>query len=290
MSMRIVSTLLFAALVVFSVPVAPVLGAEDPVVATVNGEDIHLAEVKGAYKNLPQQYQQVPFETIFAGLIDSLIDARLATADARTKKIHENKEFNEQMAQVERQLLQRMMLNLVVKEGVTDAAVKARYDAAAKELAASEQVSARHILLKTEDDAIAVIAELKKGGDFVELAKKKSTGPSAATGGDLGFFGKGQMVPVFEKIAFALKKGEYTETPVKSQFGWHVIKVGDRKKQDVPSFEKMEPTIRSELSQAAGIAYITSLREGAKIERFNADGSPKEDAKPATGGKAKKAP
>ena len=284
MSMRIVSTLLFAALVVFSVPVAPVLGAEDPVVATVNGEDIHLAEVKGAYKNLPQQYQQVPFETIFAGLIDSLIDARLATADARTKKIHENKEFKEQMA------LQRIMLNLGVKEGGTDAAVKARYDAAAKELAASEQVSARHILLKTEDDAIAVIAELKKGGDFVELAKKKSTGPSAATGGDLGFFGKGQMVPVFEKIAFALKKGEYTETPVKSQFGWHVIKVGDRKKQDVPSFEKMEPTIRSELSQAAGIAYITSLREGAKIARFNADGSPKEDAKPATGGKAKKAP
>ena len=85
MSMRIVSTLLFAALVVFSVPVAPVLGAEDPVVATVNGEDIHLAEVKGVYKNLPQQYQQVPFETIFAGLIDSLIDARLATADARKK-------------------------------------------------------------------------------------------------------------------------------------------------------------------------------------------------------------
>ena len=127
MSMRIVSTLLFAALVVFSVPVAPVLGAEDPVVATVNGEDIHLAEVKGAYKNLPEQLEQVPFNEIFAGLIDSLIDARLATADARPKTIHEHKEFKEQMAQVERQLLQRMMLNLVVKEGVTDAAVKARF-------------------------------------------------------------------------------------------------------------------------------------------------------------------
>ena len=269
MSMRIVSTLLFAALVVFSVPVAPVLGAEDPVVATVNGEDIHLAEVKGAYKNLPQQYQQVPFETIFAGLIDSLIDAQLATADARTKKIHENKEFKEQMAQVERQLLQRMMLNLVVKEGVSDAAVMARYDAAAKELAASEQVSARHILLKTEDDAIAVIAELKKGGDFVELAKKKSTGPSAATGGDLGFFGKGQMVPVFEKIAFALKKGEYTETPVKSQFGWHVIKVEERRLSAPPSFEDSQTEISRQMAKDYVFELMEKLRESAEISRFD---------------------
>ena len=287
---RFVSAMFVAALVAVTVQVGPVLGAENPVIATVNGEKIHLSEVKDAYQNLPQRYQQVPFEAILPGLIDSLINARLATADARSKKIHESKEFKEQMVRVERQLLQRVMLNRVVKEGVTDAAVKARYEAAAKDLAATEQVSARHILLKTEADAKAVIVEIDKGGDFAELAKKKSTGPSAATGGDLGFFGKGQMVPAFEKIAFSLKKGEYTKMPVKSQFGWHVIKVEDRKKADIPSFEKMGPTIRNELSQAAGIAYITSLRKGAKIVRFNADGSPKEDAKPAAGGKDPKAP
>jgi len=285
--MRLVPAPLFVALVVVAMASAPALGAEDPVVATVNGDNILLSEVKGAYANLPDQYKQVPFEGIYPGLVDSLIDARLATADARSKNMSEDKEFKQQMARVERQLLQRVMLSRVIKEYVTEDAVKARYDAAAKELTGAEQVSARHILLKTEDDAKAVIAEVDKGGDFAELAKKKSTGPSAATGGDLGFFGKGQMVPAFEKVAFSMKKGEHTKTPVKSQFGWHVIKVEGRKKQDVPTFEEMAPKLRNELSQEAGIAYIGKLREGAKIARFNADGTPRKDVMPIAGGNAK---
>ena len=287
MAMRLVPAPLFVALVVVAMASAPALGAEDPVVATVNGDNILLSEVKGAYANLPDQYKQVPFEGIYPGLVDSLIDARLATADARSKNMSEDKEFKQQMARVERQLLQRVMLSRVIKEYVTEDAVKARYDAAAKELTGAEQVSARHILLKTEDDAKAVIAEVDKGGDFAELAKKKSTGPSAATGGDLGFFGKGQMVPAFEKVAFSMKKGEHTKTPVKSQFGWHVIKVEGRKKQDVPTFEEMAPKLRNELSQEAGIAYIGKLREGAKIARFNADGTPRKDVMPIAGGNAK---
>jgi len=285
--MRLVPAPLFVALVVVAMASAPALGAEDPVVATVNGDNILLSEVKGAYANLPDQYKQVPFEGIYPGLVDSLIDARLATADARSKNMSEDKEFKQQMARVERQLLQRVMLSRVIKEYVTEDAVKARYDAAAKELTGAEQVSARHILLKTEDDAKAVIAEVDKGGDFAELAKTKSTGPSAATGGDLGFFGKGQMVPAFEKVAFSMKKGEHTKTPVKSQFGWHVIKVEGRKKQDVPTFEEMAPKLRNELSQEAGIAYIGKLREGAKIARFNADGTPRKDVMPIAGGNAK---
>jgi peptidyl-prolyl cis-trans isomerase C len=260
MFMRFASAIFFAVGLVVTAAVEPVLGAENPVVATVNGAEIRLSEVKGAYENLPQQYKQVPYEAIFPGLVDSLIDARLAMADARAKKVQEEKEFKEQMVRVERQLLQRMMLNRVIKEAVTDAALKARYDAVAKELAAGEQVKARHVLLKTEADAKAVIALLDKGGDFAELAKTKSTGPSASSGGDLGFFGKGQMVPAFEKAAFSVEKGTYTETPVKTQFGWHVIKVEDRKKQDVPSFEKMEPSLRSELSQQAGIDYRAPLK------------------------------
>ncbi|MDA1090835.1 MAG: peptidylprolyl isomerase [Proteobacteria bacterium] len=286
--MRFASALVIVAVFVFAAPVAPVLGAENPVIATVNGAEIHLSDAQAAYQNLPQQYKQVPFEAIFPGLVDSLVDARLATADARAQKLQEDKAFKEQMVRIEGQLLQQMMLAKVIKEGVSDAAVKARYDAAAKELANEEQVKASHILLKTEADAKAVVAELNKGGDFAELAKKKSTGPSAPSGGDLGFFGKGQMVPEFEKVAFTMKNGEFTKTPVQTQFGWHVIRVEDRKKQDVPSFEKMAPSLRSELSQEAGIAYITKLRVGAKIARFNSDGSPQKDAEPTAGGKATK--
>ena len=161
--------------------------------------------------------------------------------------------------------------------GRGDAEVKARYEAEAKKLANIEQIKARHILVKTEDGAKAIIAELKGGGDFAELAKKKSTGPSATDGGDLGFFGKGQMVPAFEKAAYALNAGAFSETPVKTQFGWHVIKVEERKKADIPSFEEMEPAIRDRLSQDAGSAYIMKLRKEAKITRFNADGSPRKD-------------
>ncbi len=277
---RLASAVSFAAVLFVWTAAGPVSAAEDPVVATVNGAEIRLSDVKSAHRRLPDQYQRVPFEAIYPGLVDSLIDTRLAAAAARFRKLHEEKEFKDQMARIEEQVLQRMMLSRVIEEGVSDADVKARYEAVTKEWTGGEQVKARHVLLKTEDDAKAVIADLKKGGDFGELAKKRSTGPSASDGGDLGFIGKGQMVPAFEKATFALNTGEYTETPVKTQFGWHVIKVEDRRKEEAPSFEKREPNLRNQLSQEAGTAYIGKLRNRAKITRFKADGSKMDESKP----------
>lgn len=250
-----------------------VSAAEDPLVATVNGYEIHLSKVKEAHDRLPQQYRQVPFETIFSGLVDSLIDVRLAATDARAVNLHKEQEFKDKMTRIEEQVLQRMALSRAIKAGVTAANLKARHEAMNKDLAGNEQIQASHILLEKEEDAQAVIQELKKGGDFADLAREKSTGPSASKGGDLGFFSQGQMVPAFEEVAFKMKKGEFTETPVKTQFGWHIIRVVDRKKIDVPSFEEMEPTLRNQLSQEAGAAYITRLRSKAKITRFKADGS-----------------
>lgn len=274
---RIASAALLA-LVVTAAGSHPVFAAEDPVVANVNGHDIHLSEVRSAHQRLPQQYQQVPFETIFPGLVDSLIDSRLAAADARRQNLHQGQEFKDQMARIEDQVLQRMVLSKTITEAVSDAALKSRYKEVAEEMSGGEQVKARHILVKTEDKAKAVIADLKKGGDFTALARERSTGPSASDGGNLGFFGRGQMVPAFEAAAFKLKKGAYTETAVKTQFGWHVIMVEDRKKATVPSFEEAEQNLRNELSQEAGTAYINLLRGMAKITRFNADGSPLDGA------------
>ena len=256
----------------------PVSAAEDdPLVATVNGVEIHLSQVKKAHARLPEQYQRVPFAAIYPGLVDSLIDSRLAAEDARRQNLQDTPKFKAQMARIEEQVLQRMALTKVIADKVSDAEVKARYEAEAKKLADVEQIKVRHILVKTEESAKAIIAELKNGEDFAELAKKKSTGPSASDGGDLGFFGKGQMVPAFEQAAYALKSDAFSETPIKTQFGWHVIKVEERKKADIPSFEKMAPAIRDELSQDAGSAYIMKLRKGAKIVRFNADGSSRKD-------------
>ncbi len=135
--------------------------------------------------------------------------------------------------------------------------------------------------METEGKATEIISDLKKGEDFAELAKKRSTGPSASAGGDLGFFSFDQMVPEFAKAAFALDKGQFTETAVKTQFGWHVIKVEDRRAAKPPTVEEVSETLRAELAREIGNAYLQGLREKADVQRFNPDGSPLKD-----GGKA----
>jgi peptidyl-prolyl cis-trans isomerase C len=151
------------------------------------------------------------------------------------------------------------------------------YDQAVKEMGKEEEVHARHILLKTEDEAKAVLADLKKGGDFEKLAKEKSTDPSAKTnGGDLGYFGKGQMVPEFADAAFKLNKGDLSE-PVKSQFGWHVIRSEDKRTKPVPEFDKVKPQLEQFVVRNAQASLIKKLRDEAKIEKLPA---PDEKAAP----------
>ena len=135
-------------------------------------------------------------------------------------------------------------------------------------------MSARHILVEKEDDAKAIIAALDKGADFATLAKEKSTDPAKDNGGDLGFFSREDMVPEFADAAFKLQKGEYTKTPVHSQFGWHVIKVEDRRTAAPPSFEDSKQQLTNELAREVIGAKIKDLRSGAKIEMFALDGSP----------------
>ena len=132
---------------------------------------------------------------------------------------------------------------------------------------------ARHILVKSEDEAKAVIKELDGGADFAKLASEKSIGPSKAQGGDLDYFGRGQMVKEFEDAAFGLEAGAYTETPVRTQFGWHVIKVEDKRKSEPPTFEEAESALGQEMSQEIAEALMRELTEKATIQRFELDGS-----------------
>lgn len=276
------ATLVFAAVCVSQ---SGTLLAEDkdPVVAVVNGHKIMKSHIEEAQQLLPRQYQQVPLEQIYPALVDSLIDTHLAAADARTKKMDQDKDFRSRMSRIEEQLLQRMVLEKEMTAAISDEALKKRYDKMVTGMASNEEVHARHILLKTEDDAKAVIKELSKGADFAELAKKKSTGPSGPNGGDLGFFGKGQMVPEFEKAAFAMSKGAVSPDPVKTQFGYHVIKVEERRKAEVPKYDAVVEQLRGEISQERGSAYVEKLRSGAKVTRFALDGKPLDEpkAKPA---------
>jgi len=180
------------------------------------------------------------------------------------------------MARLEEQVLQRVLLERQINEQITETALREAYDKMIADAVTAEQINARHILVESEADAKQVIEELNGGADFAELAKTKSTGPSGPKGGDLGYFEKGQMVPEFSEAAFALKIGEFTKEPVKTQFGWHVIKLEDRRTAEPPSFEASQDQLKAQLSQQIGSVYIKGLRETATIERFKMDGTPEE--------------
>ena len=245
--------------------------AGNKVVGKVNGIDIKYLDIIEAQKLLPEQYRKVPIEQIFPTLLDSIIDTYLTAADGRLKNIHNSADFKKEMMRIERQLLQRSAITQAINKSVTDAALQDAYSKMKIENKGNEEIHARHILVKEEKTAIAIIAELDKGKKFAELAKIKSTGPSAKNGGDLGYFGRGQMVPEFEKAAFAMDKGSYTTTPVKTQFGYHVIKQEDRRARVIPSFAEIEEGLRSQLSQVAGAQYMAELRKKAKIEKFSVE-------------------
>ena len=247
------------------------MAADSPVVATVNGKAITRADVESARENLPREYREIPLEQIYPMLLSTMIDSKLIAADARNRKLDKDAAFKAQLATVMDQLLERYAMRKHIETAVTDAKLKTMYDARAT--AGTVEVHARHILLKTADDAVAVIKMLDGGADFADVAKQKSTGPSAPQGGDLGFFGPGQMVPEFEEAAFKLKDGAYSREPVQTQFGFHVIKVEERRSATPPTFEESKEELRAEAAQKAGTEFVEALRAKAKIERFNLDGT-----------------
>jgi peptidyl-prolyl cis-trans isomerase C len=164
--------------------------------------------------------------------------------------------------------MREVYLTREVEAGVTEAALRERYDAMVAAFPAGEEVNARHILMENEDDARAVIAALDEGGDFAELAGEKSIGPTSSRGGDLGYFSRDQMVPEFSEAAFALETGAYTKDPVQTQFGWHVILLEDRRNQAPPTFEASEEKLREEVERSVVEGLITGLRDGATVELF----------------------
>jgi peptidyl-prolyl cis-trans isomerase C len=248
--------------------------AADPVVATVNGKEIHRSDVDAARQDLPQQYQSFPFEVVYPPLLERLIDGKLLVAEGRQQGLASDPEVKARLARLEDQVIQNVYLTRAVKAKLTDDVLKARYAELLKSTPPEQEVHARHILTKTEEDAKAVIVELKGGADFVEVAKKRSTGPEAAEGGDLGFIKRGDVVAEFAEAAFALKPGQFTETPVKTQFGWHVIKVEEFRKASPPSFEEAKAELERDASRDTVTEIVNDLRSKAKIVRFNADGSP----------------
>ncbi len=244
----------------------------DPIVATVDGAPIYRSDVLAVQRTLPAQFQQLPIEVLFPAVVERLIDTKLVVNAGRKDGLAADAEVKRRMAGMEDRVIQEVYVTRQVEAAVNDKAVRERYDQLSKTTPAKEEISARHILVQTEQQAKDVIADLKKGGDFAEIAKSKSIDPSGKqNGGDLGFFGREEMVPEFSEAAFKLKDGETTTAPVKSQFGWHVIKVEGRR-TSAASLDEMREQITNDMSQEVVTGLVGKLREGAKVERFGLDG------------------
>ena len=238
---------------------------ENPVVARVNGEDILRSEVFDLAQTLPPQFQQQLLQ-IYPLLVQRLVDFKLANEAGHAAGLADDAEVKERVARLTNQVIREVWIERAVEARMTEEALQASYADYLKENPPVKEQQARHILVETEEDARAIIGELDGGADFAELAKERSTGPSGPRGGDLGYFTDDQMVPEFSAAASALEPGEYSKDPVQTQFGWHVIKVEDRRETPAPSFEEIEAQLRNELQRDNVESVLSELREKAEVE------------------------
>lgn len=245
---------------------APVFAADDAVVAKVGDLEIHQSELDLAVQNLDPQLQQLPDEQKRVAALSGAIDVKLLAKDAVAEGMKDTEDFKKRMDYIADRELHNTYFRKYVVDAVTADEVKARYEKEIAALPKQEEVHARHILVKTEEEAKAVIAELDGGKDFAEIAKEKSEDSNKSDGGDLGWFTKGRMVPEFEEAAFGLEKGAYTKTPVKSQFGFHVIKLEDRRDVQPPALDQVEQQVRQLVMRDKYVALIEKAKAAQKVE------------------------
>ncbi len=260
----------FVACLFFLLGATPAFAQDEggDVVARVNGMEVTRDEVATAILQLPAEYQQVPMEILWQPILDQVIDRKLLAAAADESGLDEGEEFNQQINMMREELLQQLYLQQQVDEGLTTEALDEAYErfvADFEAAGAGEEVHARHILVTTEDEANAVIGRLDDGEDFETVAMETSIGPSGPDGGDLGFFRKEDMVPEFGDAAFALEEGEVSGA-VQSPFGWHVIKVEERRQAEAPAMEEVAGDLSNQVAQELITEEIERLRADADIE------------------------
>ncbi|OHV78295.1 peptidylprolyl isomerase [Ensifer sp. LCM 4579] len=265
-------TLALAALVAI-VAAGGVARAEenDPIVAKVGDQEIRQSELDLAISSLDPQLERMPEEQKRAAALSSVIDVKLLAKDAEKEGLQNDEAYKQRIAFLTERELHNAFFKKHVVDAITEDDVKARYEKEIAAIPVQEEVKARHILVKTEEEAKEIIKELDAGKSFVDLAKAKSTDPNKDDGGDLGYFTKGRMVPEFEAAAFALEKGAYTKEPVKTQFGYHVILVEDKRPQAPPTLEQVEPQVRQLVMRDKYLALLASAKESTEVEISDAE-------------------
>jgi peptidyl-prolyl cis-trans isomerase C len=258
-------------------PAAPA----DPVVATVNGQKIHMSDIQTAAQQLPQQYQQLPQDQIYNMLLNQEIDRKALLIAAKKENLESNPQVAAIMAAAADDKLENAYLQQQVIAQVTPAAIQAEYNKDYAGKPGPAQVEARHILVPTQAQAQDIISQLDKGADFAKLAQKYSQDPSGKTGGELGWFSQNEMVKPFADAAFALQPGKYTETPVQTQFGWHVILLEGKRQGPTPALADVQDQIQQQLADAVFKATLKAVTAKVKVQTFNPDGSTPTPAAPS---------
>ena len=245
----------------------------DPVVAKVNGEPVYQSDVDRQAAEIAPTMQGAPPSLIRRTARQRVIESLLIYDAAEAAGFDRQPDFQRQLAQQRRTLLTQYYMLSYLQERIDNARIQALYKENYPDGKGKLEIHASHILVADEDAARTVIAELDKGGDFAALAEQHSIGPTKSRGGDLGTFGKGSMVPAFEKAAFALEPGSYTAEPVKTRFGWHIILLHSKERPPAPDFTQVQGPLARQLSEQILRKHLDELSAGAQIELLNADGT-----------------
>jgi peptidyl-prolyl cis-trans isomerase C len=275
-----------AAVIVAASVVATFAQAPDPVIAKVNGVEIHQSDLTMAEEDIGQNLPQGGEDAKRDYLVSYLSDMILLAQAAEERRLQDDPAFKRRATLARNKVLMETLLQSEGKKSLTDQALHAVYDDAVKQMGNEEEVHARHILFRVasptdekaskeaEDKVKAVIARIKKGEDFAKLANELTEDPSGRKdGGDLGYFTKEQMVPEFSTVAFKLDKGSISD-PIKTQFGWHVLKVEDKRKRQPPEYDKVKPQLETFVERKAQMELVNKLRADAKIERLDKPAQP----------------
>lgn len=255
-----------AGLALAAASAVPALSADADVLATVNGMEITEGDLAVAESELGQQFGKLQGDQKRAALLSAVMELRLLAAAAEEQNLGDSDEFERRMAFLRERALHSAFIQTVVDEAISEEDMRALYEERIASAPTGEEVKTRHILVETKEEAEEIIARLDEGGDFEALAKEHSSDGAASKGGDLGYITEGQTVPEFEEVAFSLEPGSYTEEPVETQFGFHVIKVEDKRDQQPPEFDAVKDRLRSVLVRQKYVEEVSAMRDAAEVE------------------------
>lgn len=244
---------------------------DQSVAALVNNKKIYVSDVEKFYNSDPM-LASFPLELFYKRILDTLITKKLLEEEAVKKGMGKDPEVLKQLAEIKKGLMMNAYIKSIVEEKITEEEVQKVYKEVVEKQPKQEEVKASHILVKDEKEAKDIIKKLQAGEEFEKLAEEKSADSSSQSGGDLGYFSKEAMVPEFSEAAFKLKVGEYTKSPVKTQFGWHIIKVTDKREKPPVSIDDVREAIKNEIANRIGKEEVDRLRQTAKVKMFDLDG------------------